>query len=198
VHSTLIPEWKMHYYDAGYNEETGEFGVLSEEAEADYKQDVRDFYIAFTGGAESEQEPMVGGFSDIRLGSASLNHVRKNKNVTKTPNTSSLFSQYAANLKQMIQSTREKRAALRHILDSLFETDGSIVQISESIDAARLDQLIEKATLHSKQMYTECEQYYMKGLQIYEAILESLLIKTTQRQLGFFENERESLIRGVK
>jgi hypothetical protein len=53
-----------------------------------------------------------------------------------------------------------------------------------------IDACIEETRREIVDMFVACEEYYARGLQLYEAIVASLLWKTTQRQISYLEKLR--------
>jgi len=60
-----IPELMELYYDDGYDYKSGKFNRMSEQTEKEFKNDLKNFYINFTG--ESNVPESVTKFSDIKL-----------------------------------------------------------------------------------------------------------------------------------
>jgi hypothetical protein len=115
-------------------------------------------------------------------------------NGKKTPIYNYLIRRYARNLKLMMKNVNYHQKQLLKILNNIFveinenENDSSEYEninyrIQPSLTIRKLNEYIENARNIIVDMYIQCEEHFLKGLQIYEAIVEKILLHTTQGQI---------------
>jgi len=196
IEETGIPELMDLYYDADYDKETGTFRAMKQDTAETYKQDVDMFYKTFTG--EKNVPENITSFSQIRLKDFS----RGNKDASLKQRIysyrSSLLITYAENIRNMMTEMNEKHERLLDILNQLFlveERENTIVLIHPRMTEETLQQIIEESRKIIIELYLHCEKDYEQGLKIYEAIVESLILDTSQKQIKTLEEELESLYR---
>ena len=183
-----IPELKMLYYDNNYNFETGEFGEMSEETAARFKEDLKRFYTTFTG--ESEIPEGINDFSSVKLRyyrdcCANEIHIKEDDD---------LFVLYAKHLNQMISNSKVNQNKLIQILDSLIISENGVMRVNSSISETEIQELIQNARALIIDLYINCEEDYVKGMKIYESIVEHNILYTTEQQIETLQNQAKQLI----
>ena len=197
-----IPELYDLYCDSDYDEESGQFLGIQSDTKKQYTKDLRLFYRTFTG---KEQVPeSIKRFGDIPLNSYSKKSVCKNPVIQQggnssvdTSSTNGLLESYAENLRRMIVRVNERQLKLIDILNSLFTYDKinpdmrRMVRIRENLTFSQLQKIHMETKRLVADLYLSCEEDYLKGIHIYEAIIEKKILETTISQYNFLEKLHE-------
>ena len=199
-----IPELEELYYDDNYDFKTGKFTGMSENTRKLFQSDLQIFYNIFTG-LPNTLPPEITKFSDIKLrdyhnmekctGSEPL-FERKYKG----PLSNKLFSDYADNLKKMIQKANKNQEILLTIINQIFvytiepQTGKKQIRINPSLTEERLQEIIIETRALIIKLYLTCEIDYVNGLKMYEAIVEQKILETAQNQIHNLEKISEQLI----
>jgi hypothetical protein len=210
-----IPELMELYYDDGYDYKTGKFNRMSEETEKQFKNDLKNFYINFTGDYNVPES--VTKFSDIKLRDYNKEKICTSSNNTESSSseddkymeisaTNSLYVKYAANLKKMIDSVNKKQQQLTSIIDKVFvyvydsnETEANkneLIRINPDLTEESLQNIVVECRNYIKDLYLTCEKDFTEGIKIYEAIVESRILDTTMKQIEKLEKISDDLIVG--
>jgi len=102
--------------------------------------------------------------------------------VTGNPTKEKLFSDYIKNIKLMIQKSENNRSLLLEILAEMFtytyENDGEIsgVIINPSLTFKDLQSLVKRTRKIVIKLYTECEEDYNAGLDIFFALIQEKIM----------------------
>ena len=181
-----IPELMNLYLDSNYDFSTGLFTSMSPETELKYHKDLTDFYTSFT--QEDIMPDTIKSFSDIKL-----KYNFKKYDITiedyKLSNKS-LIQKYAENIKNMIQRIDFIQQKLLDILNQVFiinEHEDNI-RISHLLTETKLQQFIEECRENIVELYIHCEEDFVEGINIYEAIIEDILLKTTISQISSLQD----------
>ena len=94
-----------------------------------------------------------------------------------------LFAKYAANLKEMMIFVNNKQIALLNILDNLFITDEGDIRINPKITEHNIQDIIDSTRNNILELYLKCEDDFTENIKLHEAIIESLIILTTEGQI---------------
>jgi len=187
------------YFDGDYDYKTGKFLGMSTETEKKFQEDLKRFYLAFT---DSEDMPSdIKKFSDIKLRDYSQ------KKYCETPQKAftgtykdKLFNDYANNLKTMIQSVNKKQDDLLEIINKIFVyvldpvTKKDVIRVNPDLTQDGLQEIIGETRNLIVELYLKCEEDFVEGVKIYEAIVESQIFETTQKHIDQLEKEHEKLI----
>tara|TARA_B110000091_G_scaffold109041_1_gene118211 strand:+ start:7704 stop:9011 length:1308 start_codon:yes stop_codon:yes gene_type:complete len=214
-----MPEWMDLYYDSEYDLNTGKFLGLSPQANQKYKDDLKLFFIHFTDNQEIPDK--ITRFQDIRLNQhggmkkiwnqSMLDDIQQpitwndHDHIDNSTCRQQLIISYANNLKQMLQNVNTRQQYLMNIIYEVFvqtqvqephESEDPTLRYSIHTDvtAIQLDELIEDTRDTILQLHESCEHDYLEGMYIYEAINESLMLETLQRQVIVLENKKNELI----
>ena len=197
-----IKELQELYYDK-YDYSTGKFVGMTLETAEQYKKDLKIFYTAFTGNKEMPSE--ITKFSDIKLNlygrekgcqGPDAPFKKSYRGSTKENNKKggpSLFYQYAMNIKEMLLNTNENQNVLLSIVFQIFHFvvdpyfGEKKVRINPELTEEGLNKLTEKTRRLIMELYVKCEEDYVKGLKLFEAIVETKILETTQNQLTHLE-----------
>jgi hypothetical protein len=198
-----IPELEELYYDDNYDFKTGKFIGMSEKTKQIFESDLQIFYNIFTG--KSSMPPEIKKFSDIKLRDYHKMDECKGSDPLferkyKGPLTNKLFSDYAKNLKNMIQTANKNQTALLQIINKIFvyaidsQTGKKQIRISPSLTEEKLQQIVVETRALIIKLYLSCEMDYVNGLKMYEAILEQKILETSQNQINNLNKMSEKLI----
>jgi len=202
-----IPELLRLYLDDKYDYSNGSFSGMTEETERQFRKDLQIFYTAFTGN--QEMPDTIQKFSDIKLrdyskktGCQGPNPMLKGKYTLNKKDE--LFVKYADNIKSMIQSASDNQYKLLEVINELFTyvTDPYTGKRTIRINPKLTDELLQKAVEKTRKLivnlYVKCETDYVNGVQIFEAIVESKIFETTQKQIENLKKEAANIIRETK
>ena len=186
-----ITELMELYFDDGYNDKTGGFGGMSKTVKEQYDRDLKTFYLAFTGNTSFDSSVLK--FSDIKLkdynkradceGASGVYKTGKSISVTDK-----LFIQYAENINKMINNAKRKQLMLIEVINQLFTyivnpvTKVKTYRIHPRLTNQTLDKAVETTRKLIIDLYVTCEEDYITGLKIYEAIVGKKIIDTTIAQ----------------
>ena len=186
-----IPELETLYYDE-YDFESGEFNKMSEKMKREYKKDVELFYNVFTTNPDK-----VERFSDIKISdiitrdydticnsSDKYVYINRRKNAYRKEKER-LFKKYADNVKLMTVFIHKREEELLGILNQVFKKDERInkYNIHQNLHSYTLDKLTSDTRRIIVGFYSKCEEFYVDGVQIYDAIVQNQLKYTTIKQV---------------
>jgi len=201
-----ISELMNLYLDDKYDYSNGLFTGMSDSTQAQFKRDLKLFYTAFTGN--DQMPPEITKFGDIKLrdyatksGCQGKDAVLRQKYTLSS--TDKLLVEYADNTKQMIQHAADNQHKLLSIINELFVfvmdpyTKKKVIRIHPNLTETALQQVVEKTRNYIVTLYVKCEEDYVRGVQLYEAIVESKILETTQKQIDTLKKETGKIIREV-
>jgi hypothetical protein len=187
-----IPELMNLYLDSGYDFSNGLFTSMSQETQQKYNRDLHDFYTSFT--QEDIIPDDVKSFSDIKLSNVGQIFDKYDINIDENSlSNKSLMQQYAENIKYMIQRVESIQQKFLSILNQVFIVQEDKIRISHSLTESKLQQLIEECRENIVDLYIHCEEDFIEGVNIYEAIIEDILFKTTQSQISSLHDILEKM-----
>jgi hypothetical protein len=115
-----------------------------------------------------------------------------------------LFVAYADNIKKMIQSAADNQSKLLSVINDLFSytTDPysgkRVIRVNPKLTDELLQKAVEKSRRFIVDLYVKCENDYVNGIKIYEAIVESKILETTQKQIETLKLEASKIIDDTK
>ena len=198
-----IPELLKLYFDK-YDYSTGEFTGMTESTQEQYNKDVQKFFTAFTG--KDVMPPEIKKFSDIKLRNYKNigfcnNSALKNISISKKDD---LFIKYATNLKNMMNTASSNQQKLLSIINDIFlfvvdpYTKESKIRINPQLSDDGLAKLVENTRKLIIDLYVTCEMDYVNGVKLYEAIVESQILETTDKQIKDLNEQKSKLITEIK
>jgi ribosomal protein L17 len=198
-----IPELLQLYLDDKYDYSNGTFTGMSDATNQQYKTDLKLFYTAFTGNPI--MPPDITKFSDIKLKDYNnTNGCQGNnplyKNTYTLPKTDKLFIEYANNIKKMIQQTTKRQNDLLSVINQLFTfvpdpyTSQKRIRVNPKLTEESLQKLVESSRNIIVDLYVTCENDYVNGIKIYESIVESKILETTQKQIKNLQSQADNII----
>jgi hypothetical protein len=172
-----------------------------------FLKDLNLFYTAFTGNPTLP--PEITKFSDIKL----RDYNSKKGCQTDTPflktkytlnKKDKLFVEYAENITKMIQSAADNQSKLLSIINDLFTyivdpySGKKVIRVNPNLRDESLQKVVDKARRLIVDLYVKCENDYTNGLKIYEAIVETKILETTEKQIENLENSAKKIISETK
>ena len=199
-----ITELMRLYLDDNYDYSNGTFTGMSDSTKSQFMKDLKLFYTAFTGNESMPAE--ITKFSDIKLrdynkkiGCQGNAPVLKNKYTLKAKDE--LFIKYAENTKKMIQSAADNQSKLLTVINDLFTyvidpySGKKVIRINPKLNDQLLQQSVDKSRRFIVDLYIKCESDYVNGVKLYEAIVESKILETTQKQIETLKTEASKIIK---
>jgi hypothetical protein len=187
-----IPELMNLYLDSGYDFSTGLFTSLSQETQQKYNKDLNDFYTSFT--QEDIMPDNIKSFSDIKLNQVGQLFDKYDINIDENLLANqTLMKQYAENIKYMIQHVESIQKKFLSILNQVFIIQEDKIRISHLLTESKLQRLIEECRENIVDLYIHCEEDFIEGINIYEAIIEDILFKTTTSQISSLHDILEKM-----
>ena len=202
-----IQELMRLYLDDKYDYSNGTFTGMSEETERQFRKDLKLFYTAFTGN--EEMPDTIKKFSDIKLrdyskipGCQPPTSVLKGKYTLNKKDE--LYVKYADNIKKMIQTAADNQYKLLDVINELFTyvndpySGKRVIRINPKLTDMALQKAVEKTRKLIIDLYIKCETDYVNGVQLFEAIVESKIVETTQKQIETLKKEASKIISETK
>ena len=197
-------------YNDKYNSSKGRFDRMSAKSREEKKKNVDLLYTLFTGDPKPPKD--IKNFRDIPLHSFSntsdCSNIGSLLNKTYTGTTKDkLFVDYVEQIKKMIYESNMIRNSLLEIIDSIFvsnseadaEADSGEPPIHENPETRmkymidpeltyeRLNELIAESRKIILKLYVNCEKNFIYTLKILQAIIETQIFETGQRQITELE-----------
>jgi hypothetical protein len=111
-----------------------------------------------------------------------------------------LFVKYATNTKNMINNAANNQKKLLSVINDLFTfvidpyTKKKKIRVNPLLTDAVLQKAVEKARKFIIDLYVKCEVDYVNGVKLYEAIVESKILETTQKQIANMKKRADQII----
>jgi len=202
-----ITELMKLYLDDKYDYSNGSFTGMSKPTEEQFFKDLKLFYTTFTGNETMPSE--YTKFSDIKLREYSKKPGCQGDNPTlKMKYTlnkkDKLFVDYAENIKNMIQHAADNQYKLLSVINDLFTnvTDPysgkRVIRVNPNLNDNVLQKSIVKTRRLIVDLYVNCERDYVNGVKLFEAIVESKILSTTEKQIEALKKESTKIIENTK
>ena len=202
-----IPELMDLYLDDNYDYSNGTFTGMSDKTKQQFMNDLKTFYVAFTDN--KEMPPEITKFSDIKLrdyrskpGCQGENPILKQKLTLNKKDK--LFVEYAENIQKMIQSAANNQYKLLAVINDLFTyvndpySGKKVIRVNPKLTDELLQNCVVKTRRFIVDLYVKCETDYINGMKIYEAIVESQILDTTQKQIDLLKKQATKIINDTK
>jgi hypothetical protein len=203
-----IQELMQLYLDDKYDFSTGEFTGMSDETHKQFQKDLKTFYTTFTG--KKEMDPNIKTFNDIKLKDAKSEY-KKCDGINpefmekyQVDKNDKLFIEYSANIRDMINRASSKQSELLSVINDIFTfvidpfTKKKKIRISPTLTDNLLQKSVEKARKIIIELYVNCENDYVKGIHLYEAIVEKKIFDSLKNQEKNLKKEKEKTIQETK
>lgn len=201
-----MKELMQLYLDDKYDYSTGRFLGMSDSTQREFKNDLESFYKAFTGN--KEMPPEITKFSDIKLRDYDKNVSCQGTNAPfkKTYDISKndeLYLNYANNIKNMITSAAKKQNELLSVINELFvfvnDPNGNKkIRVNPKLTEELLQKNLLKTRKIIVELYVKCEEDFVNGVKLYEAIVEKKILETTQKQIQNLQKKADEIIQDTK
>jgi hypothetical protein len=202
-----ITELMQLYLDDKYDYSNGTFTGMSDETRKQFQKDLKLFYTTFTGNKDMPEN--ITKFSDIKLRdykekSGCQGPDAPYKKVYTMKKSDKLFENYAKNIRNMIESAVSKQNDLLNIINQIFSyiidprSGKKVIRVNPKLTDEGLQKLIVKTREIIIDLYVKCETDYVNGIKLYEAIVESKIIETTQKQIENLQKEAKNIIKETK
>jgi hypothetical protein len=115
-----------------------------------------------------------------------------------------LFVDYAENTKNMIQHAADNQYKLLDVINDLFTnvTDPysgkRVIRVNPNLNDALLQKSVIKTRRLIVDLYINCEKDYVNGVKLFEAIVESKILSTTEKQIEALKKESTKIIENTK
>jgi hypothetical protein len=198
-----FPELMTLYLDDNYDYSNGTFTGMSDETKKQFQNDLQTLYTAFTGNKDMPSD--ISKFSDIKL--RQYNNIKGCQDATPTLKTrytvsknDKLFKDYAQNTQDMIQTAANNQSKLLDVVNELFTyvidpyTGKQKIRVNPKLTEESLQKSVEKTRKLIIQLYVDCELSYVKGIKLYQSIVESKILETTQKQINVLTKEANKII----
>ena len=193
-------------YNDKYNASKGRFDRMSTKSKEEKKRNVDLLYTLFTGNPKPPKD--IKNFRDIPLHSFSnttdCSNIGSLLNKTYTGTTKDkLFVDYVEQIKKMIYESNMIRNSLLEIIDSIFVSNSDVdsgepliqekpesrmkYMIDPELTYERLNELIAESRKIILKLYVNCEKNFIYTLKILQAIIETQIFETGQRQIKELE-----------
>jgi hypothetical protein len=209
-------ELETLYYDK-YDFKSNKFNKMTFTMKKKYERDVNTIYKSFTGKniPSKNRKKLYKKFSHIKLSdilnihnnvinnnNENQKHDDDNDNDNDNNNDNDkikegyeitrLYKAYADNIKIMITYIYIQEKELIKIINKLFKQVNRTYVIND-INMNDLDKLISETQIIITKMNSKCDDFYVKGIQIYDAIVQSQIKYTTIKQIENSEKIMEKL-----
>ena len=185
-------------YSDKYDYETGKYIGMSDTMKNKYKRDLEIFYNAFSDSGEPFNPKKIKKFSDIKLREHHNNKGCSAKdsyylNPQEGDYSEKLFADYATHIKKMMDNTKKNQDQLLSVIDKLFvfvnisdesKTDSKLIMINPGLTEVKLQSVVEESRKIIMNLYITCEKDFLKGLEIFEAIVEKKLRDATIEKIN--------------
>ena len=196
-----IPELMQLYLDDKYDYSNGTFTGMSRSTEQQYLRDLQRFYTAFTGNKQMPSN--YTKFSDIKLREYDQSPACRGATSPRiTVNSKDeLFIQYAENTKRMIQRAKTNQLKLLDVINDLFSndrnpfTDKRVIRVNPTLTDEILQKAVERTRNYIINLYVTCENDYVTGTKLFEALVESKISDTTQNQIKNIQRRQDEQIK---
>ena len=200
VNEPGIFELQKLYYDK-YDFNEGKYIGMTDKMKELYLKDLAVFYKFFTGTDKMPDE--IKKFSDIKLRDYLKYPICKDQSKIKSIKGNlkmNLFKKYSDHIKNMIKTSKENQDKLLTIIDKLFSfsinpvTKQRIITINPLLNDKLLDEITNQTRQMIISLYVKCEEDFLKGLEIFEAIVQKQILDTARMQIdNLEENVQENI-----
>ena len=200
--SLTIPELKPLYADI-YNLEIKGYQELTEEAQELYNNDLSTFYRSFTG--KHEMPSNITTFCDIKLN----DRINKDAVIISKINLkdmfmtnhstnslgSQLFSNFAVHLANILKYAEEQKKDILAVVNRLFHVKDDSNIIHPRLTDEKLKSLVTQSRKLIVNIHITCDKDAVISINMLEAIIELVRLKTQVRRIKNLEQDIENLIK---
>ena len=101
----------------------------------------------------------------------------------------------------MIQTAAKNQSKLLDVINELFTyvidpyNGKQKIRVNPKLTEESLQKSVEKTRKLIIQLYVDCELSYVKGIKLYEAIVEAKILETTQNQIKVLTTQADKIIK---
>ena len=187
-----IPELENLYFDE-FNYKTGKFDSMSENMKVMYRFDLINFYKVFTGNENLPES--VEKFSDIKLkdyyNSSNCQDGDYSQQINQNETIKPYFLSYIENLKSMLKKIKSFHNQLLRILEEMFIISDNKITLNSELNETKLSELNINVIKIINNLYLYCELRYLKGIELYMDLINSLKLQKTSSILGLTNNDQD-------
>ena len=102
------------------------------------------------------------------------------------------------------QNAADNQSKLLSVINDLFTyvidpySGKKVIRVNPKLTDESLQKSVEKSRQFIVDLYIKCEMDYVNGVKLYEAIVESKILDTTQKQIETLKNEANKIIKETK
>jgi len=202
-----IPELQQLYWNK-YDYIKGKFldglVIANSQAQKDYNKDLKEFYTTFTGKNDYESWNNDGSkrFTDIPLIAFHTSEFCDDDGSWKKDyvGNGGLFTDYANQIKKMLNTTKKSEKELMNILRNVFKIypgtreSGEFISINPELNEETLSKIIDNARNKIVKLYLTCEKEFKDTLDIFEGIRSERIIKNAIEKKNLANELQDTLI----
>jgi len=206
-----MPELEKLYFDKYDYDHGGFVGMTENMRKTVYEKDVETLYKAFTGNdkipLDEKGEKTIKTFTQIPLrnykNSEGCNPGGKYTKAYEGTIKEKLFFEYASHVNDMMNHVNTNQDKLLQIIDRLFSfnvnplTKTKEIVVKASLNEKKLEEIVVETRTIIQELYTNCELDFLKGLKIFENIINKTINDTTLIQIKKLEETRDVILTQV-
>ena len=189
-------------YNDVYDYETGKFTGMSDSMREEYKKDLAVLYKAFTGNETMPES--IQSFSQIPLRDfhslSGCKPAPNNQYMIEYEGTTKekLFVKYANHVRETMDTASEDKDKLIGVLDKIFvfatnpQTKKSEITINPKLTDELLNSIVNETQKLIINLYVTCESNFIKGLQIFEEIIQEQIKQQMQKKINTLKEEMKN------
>jgi hypothetical protein len=104
----------------------------------------------------------------------------------------------------MIQTAADNQSKLLSVINELFTyvvdpySKKKVIRVNPKLTEETLQKAVEKSRRLIVDLYIKCETDYVNGVKLYEAIVETKILETTQKQIEALKSDASKIIKETK
>lgn len=203
-----MPELEKLYFDKYDYDHGGFVGMTEKMRKTVYEKDVETLYKAFTGNDKiplnEKGEKTIKTFTQIPLrnykNSEGCSPGGKYTKAYEGSIKEKLFYDYANHINDMMNNVNNNQDKLMAIIDRLFSfninplTQKKEIVVKASLSEKKLEDIVVETRAIIQELYKNCESDFLKGLKIFEDIINKTIKDTTLIQIKKLEEKRDVIL----
>ena len=203
-----MPELEKLYFDKYDYDHGGFVGMTEKMRKTVYEKDVETLYKAFTGNdkipLDAKGEKTIKTFTQIPLrnykNSEGCSPGGKYTKAYEGSIKEKLFYEYASHINGMMNNVNNNQSKLLAIIDRLFSfninplTKKKEIVVKASLTEKKLEDIVVETRTIIQDLYKNCELDFLKGLKIFEDIINKTIKDTTLIQIKQLEEKRDVIL----
>jgi hypothetical protein len=203
-----MPELEKLYFDKYDYDHGGFVGMTEKMRKTVYEKDVETLYKAFTGNdkipLDDKGEKTIKTFTQIALrnykNSEGCSPGGKYTKAYEGSLKETLFYEYANHVNDMMNNVNTNQDKLLGIIDRLFSfninplTKTKEIVVKPSLTEKKLEDIVVETRTIIQDLYKNCELDFLKGLKLFEDIINKTIKDTTLIQIKELEEKRDIIL----